>query len=135
MVIREIMKCYTWPMTLKQAADSGMALVLLFLLIGAFTHSRVFFLIAIPLLVINMAFPRFYKYFAWFWLGTTKLMGTVISRIILTLVYFLLVLPVGLIRRMIGKDSLLLTRFKKDNTSVLVTRNVTFSKKDIEKPF
>ncbi len=57
------------------------------------------------------------------------------SRLILGLIFFSMVLPVGLIRRAMGKDSLNLRKWKKDRESVYMMRDITFSKNHIEKPY
>lgn len=119
----------------KQASDTGMAIMLILLLIGLFTKNDVYYKIAIPVLIINMTFPRFYYLFAIIWFGFSKILGTVMSKIILTIVYIVLVIPVGLFRRILGKDSLKLSEFKKGDNSVMMTRNYTFTSKDIEKPY
>jgi len=119
----------------KQATDTGMAMVLLLLLIGYFTQNYLYFKIAIPVLIINMTFPMFYYPFAIAWLGFSQLLGTIVSKIILTVIYIVMVIPLGLLRRFLGKDSLQLYEFKKDAESVLKTRNIIFTAKDIEKPF
>lgn len=119
----------------KQASDSGMAAVLILLLLGFFTHDTLYYKLAIPALVINMIFPMFYYPFAIIWLGFSQLLGTVMSKIILTIVYIFMVVPVGIIRRLLGKDSLLLSKFKKGNNSVMKSRNYIFTSKDIEYPY
>jgi hypothetical protein len=119
----------------KQTSDSGMAAVLLLLLIGLFSHNNLYYKIAIPVLVINMTFPMFYYPFAIIWLGFSQLLGTIVSKIILTIIYFILVIPVGVFRRLLGKDSLQLSEFKKANKSVMQSRNHTFVSEDIENPY
>jgi polyferredoxin len=119
----------------KQASDTGMAFVLIFLLIGLFSQNNIFFKIAIPVLIIDMIFPMFFYYFAFIWLGFSHLLGTVVSKIILTIVFTIMVIPIGVFRRLIGKDSLQLTKFKKGNESVMEIRNKLFTLKDIEKPY
>ena len=119
----------------KQASDTGMAAILILLLIGLFTHNNLYYKIAIPVLIINMTFPMFYYLFAIIWLGFSQLLGTVLSKIILTIVYILMIIPVGIFRRLIGKDSLQLSEFKKGSNSVMKTRNYNFSSKDIENPY
>lgn len=126
---------FSTKITKKQASDAGMALVLIFLLIGLFSQKVIFFKIAIPILIINMIVPMFFYIFAIAWFGISHLLGTIVSKILLTIIYTILVIPFGLFRRLIGKDSLLLNRFKKDNKSVFRTRNYTFSSHDIEKPY
>ena len=65
----------------KQASDTGMAAVLILLLIGLFTHNNLYYKIAIPVLIINMTFPMFYYLFAIIWFGFSQLLGTVVSKI------------------------------------------------------
>ena len=97
----------------KQASDTGMAIVLILLLIGLFTGNNLNYKIAIAVLVVNMVFPMIYYPFAVFWLGFSTLLGTIVSKIILSIVYIVLVVPIGLLRRILGKDTLYLKEFKK----------------------
>lgn len=126
-----------FPQTIskKQASDTGMAMVLILLLIGLFSGNDLYYKIAIGVLVVNMIAPMVYYPFAVFWLGFSTLLGTVVSKIILSIVYIVFVIPVGLFRRILGKDSLLLKEFKSGSESVMKTRNHTFNAKDIEKPY
>ncbi len=119
----------------KQASDTGMALVLVLLLVGLFTQNNLYYKIAIPVLIINMIFPMFYYIFAIIWLGFSQLLGTVVSKIILTIVYFIILLPMGIFRRLLGKDSLQLSEFKKGTGTVMKSRDYNYSSNDIEKPY
>ena len=119
----------------NQASDTGLALVLILLLIGLFTQNNLYYKIAIPVLIINMIFPMFYYPFAVIWLGFSQLLGTVVSKIILTIVYFVILLPIGIFRRLLGKDSLQLSEFKKGTGTVMKSRDYNYSSSDIEKPY
>lgn len=119
----------------KQATDAGMAVVLILLLIGLFTENTLFYKIAIPVLVINMTFPMVFYPFAILWFGLSQLLGSIMSKIILAIVYIFMVIPVGAIRRLLGKDALHLSKFKKSKNSVMYTRNYNFLSKDIENPY
>ena len=119
----------------KQASDTGMAFVLILLLVGLFTQNDFYYKIAIPVLIVNMAFPMVYYPFVVVWLGFSHLLGTVVSKIILAIVYFFMVIPVGIFRRFLGKDSLQLSQFKKSNKSVMKIRNNKFKSVDLEKPY
>lgn len=121
--------------TTKQSTDTGMAMVLLLLLIGFFTGSALFYKLAIPVLLVNMIYPNFYYPVAILWLGLSALLGTIMSKIILTIVYMLLVVPIGTIRRWAGKDDLRLKNFKKTSDSVFVVRDHTYQAQDLEKPY
>ena len=121
--------------TKKESLDTGMAMVLISLLVGYFTKNVLMYKLAIPLLVINMAVPMFYFPVAVVWLGLTSLLGSVISKLLLSIVYIVVLMPVGIIRRMMGKDALLIKSFKKDSSSVMVKRDHEFSIDDILHPY
>jgi len=118
-----------------QAKDTGMAMVLICLLIVLIGHKQQFLGLAVILLLINMTKPTLFKPVAKVWLGLSHVMGTVMSKIILTILFFGMVTPVGLLRRSFGKDSLQLKKWKKDRTSVFRVRDHLFKPDDIKHPF
>lgn len=63
------------------------------------------------------------------WFRLSELLGKVMSKVILSLVYFLILLPAALLFRLTGKDQLQLKR-KKD--SYFYRRDHQYTKKDIE---
>ena len=128
-------KLFSTSITKEQAKDSGMAIVLILLLVGYFTKDDLFYRIAVPILLINMIFPMFYYPFAILWFGLSNILGAIVSKILLSVVFFIIVLPVALLRQLFGKDSLLLKKFKKSNKSVMKTRNHTYVGTDLENPF
>ena len=83
MIKKELWNYFPKTISTKQASDTGMAAVLLLLLIGLFTHNNLYYKTAIPVLVITMTFPMFYYPFAIIWLGFSTLLGTIVSKIIL----------------------------------------------------
>lgn len=121
--------------TKKQASDTGMAIVLILLLLGYFTKNILFYKIAIPVLIVNMSVPIFFYFFAIIWLGFSKLLGIITSNLVLSAIYFIVVLPMSLIRKLMGKDTLRLKEFKRNTKSVMLVRNYLFGPKDIERPF
>ena len=112
-----------------------MAMLLLLLLFSAAFKRETLVTIAIVALVVDMTFPQFYRPVAVLWLGLSHLLGTVVSKILLTLVFFGVVTPIGLARKLLGIDSLKLKDFKSCENSVMVIRNHIFTGKDIEKPY
>jgi len=119
----------------KQASDTGMAMVLILLLVGLFSHNSFYYKIAIPVLIMNMTYPMFYYYFAVIWLGFSQLLGSIVSKVLLSIVYIVFVVPVGIVRKLLGKDSLQLLDFKKEKSSVMKSRNYNYISKDIETPY
>ena len=64
----------------------------------------------------------------WGWLS--RVMGTVSNTVLLTVVFFLVLTPMALIRRLRGKDGL--RRFDATATSNFSRREQVFEKKDLE---
>ena len=121
--------------TRAQARDTGMAMVLICLLIAHFGHKPRFLSLAILILLIDMIWPSFYKPFAKIWFGFSHILGTVMSKIILGLTFFLVLTPMGLLRKVTGKDSMKIKNWKEGDASVFRVRDHTFDAGDIEQPF
>jgi len=121
--------------TKDQSRDTGMAMVLLCLLLTISPKRHWFLGAAIVLQVVNMTVPQIFRPLAVLWLGLSELLGAVVSRILLSIVFFLVVVPIGILRRLAGKDSLKLRSFKSGKDSVMLERNHTFSGQDLEHPF
>jgi hypothetical protein len=129
------MKSLVGKISKEQAKDAGMAVVLILLLLGIFLKQKVFYPIAAAALAVNMILPGIYKPFAVIWFGIANFLGPIMSKVLLTVVYILLVVPIGLLRRLLGKDSLQLKKFKKDASSVFRDRDHLFQSTDIENPY
>lgn len=121
--------------TPEQARDTGMALTLLCLLIIYFKQAYSLMPVAMLFLIVTMVWPRVYKPLAGLWFGLAHLLGTFMSKVILTLLFFVLVTPIGLIRRFLGADSLQLKKWKKGQDSVFVVRGHLVGKKDLHAPY
>jgi hypothetical protein len=122
-------------MTKDQSRDTGMAMVLLGLLIFLRTRQNGFLYAAMILHVVNMIVPRIYAPVAVLWLGLSTVLGTVMSKVLLSILYFGLVTPIGVLRRLLGRDSLKLRAFKASEESAMLVRNHLFVGHDIEKPY
>jgi hypothetical protein len=66
----------------------------------------------------------------WLWFKLALGLGWINSRILLSVIYFLVLLPIAWLSRLFTKDPLMLRRDK--STSMFVTRNHQYSKKDLE---
>ena len=121
--------------TPEQAKDTGMAMVLICLLLGYFGKFSKFLGVSIILLIITMAWPKAFKPLAGLWFGLSHLMGQVVSKIVLTLAFFLIVTPIGVIRRWMGADALQLKKWKQGRDSVFVVREGAIQGKDMTNPY
>ena len=118
-----------------KARDTGLAMVLILLLLELFVANRLFLKIAVPVLVVNMIVPQVFKPLAYLWFGLAHLLGTVMSQVLLFIVYGLMVFPVGMVRRWMGKDPMRLKKWKDGTESVFRTRDHLYTASDIDKPY
>lgn len=121
--------------TPAEARDTGMAMVLICLLLGYWGILVQFLPVSIFLLLLTMVWPNAFRPLAVLWFGLSRLLGEVVSRVVLTVLFFLLVTPIGLIRRWTGADDLQLKKWKKGEDSVFVLREGPVQEKDLIQPF
>jgi large-conductance mechanosensitive channel len=122
--------------TLKtQAKDTGLAIVLILLIIEYLKHPTPIIIAAIAVLVLVMTLPEAFRPLAKVWFGFSHFLGLIVSKIILSIVFFLIVTPVGLLRRAFGIDPMKSSAWKKGKESVLIARNHVYVKEDLEKPY
>jgi len=119
----------------EMCKDSGLALVLICLICFQVWKHQFLILLAIAFLLVAMTYPPIFKPFARFWFGLSTALGTVVSKIILSVAFFTIVLPVGLVRRLMGKDAMMIKSWKRGNASVFRQRDHRFSADDLEHPY
>ena len=119
----------------SQSKDTGMAIVLLCMLFGYIGQDDRSIIMAIVFLVINMTFPVIYRPFAKVWLGVSGILGRIMSKLLLSSIFFIIVTPVGCIMKMFGVDLLKLKKWKQDTSSVFKIRDHLYTPDDIEKPY
>jgi carbamoyltransferase len=118
----------------------GLTLGLAFLLLGViliFRHraaGRPFALLAALLLLLAGFAPQWLRLIYRPWMRFAELLGAIMSRVILTILFFLAVTPVGLLQRLFGKRPLDL-RFKGNDATYWHRRTVKFAPADYEKQF
>lgn len=121
--------------TPDKCKDAGLALVLICLLAFQAWKLPVLMLLAVIFLLVAMTYPPVFKPFAKLWFGLSTALGTVVSKIILTVFFFLLVFPLGFLRRIMGKDAMQFKSWKKGQESVFRVRNHRFTAEDLEHPY
>jgi len=129
------MKIDSKTITKEQCKDSGLALVLICLICFQVWKATALMLLAIVFLLIAMTYPPLFKPFARLWFALSTAIGTVVSKIILTLLFFTVLCPVALVRKLMGKDAMQLKSWKKGNASVFRIREHRFDNKDLEHPY
>lgn len=119
----------------RQCLETAMLLSAVLLLISLLNSFQEIGWVSLGILLLALLVPRLFYLLAKLWFGLALILGWFSSRILLALIFFLLVTPVGLLRRWMGKDRLMLRQFKKDSTSVMIKRNHRFTAEDLHRPF
>jgi ABC-type multidrug transport system fused ATPase/permease subunit len=93
---------------------------------------KISWLITVAMLIgiVSAFIPVAAKGIEWFWLKLAMGLGWVNSRILLSLVYFLFLLPIAWLSRFFTKDPLTLRNRK--TSSLFSDRNHLYTKKDLE---
>ena len=129
------MNPFTVQFTRKKLSDAGIAFTLLVLLLGYFLHSQLFYIIAIFAALANVISPVIFYPFAVVWYAFARIMGHVMSALVLTSVFIILIIPFGIARKLIGKTKLMFPDFNKGNKSIMHDREQMYTSADIAKPF
>jgi len=125
------------PLTIlkKQSVDTGILLALLSTLAGLYTDRSLFFIIAAVLLFLLLLYPAIFMLPAVLWFGFARLLSRFMSSVLLTLIFYIMVLPVGLLRKAAGHDRLKLKNFNRTNSSTWENRNHLFKPDDLTRMF
>lgn len=123
------------PITAVQQRDTILALLLILLIAFYFLHSIWLIHAMAVVLVTGMVVPALYTPAARFWFGFSHLLGSVMSRVIMGVLFFALVTPIGLFRRMLGKDAMRLKQWRKDDSTAFVVREHRYTPEDFKHPY
>jgi hypothetical protein len=121
--------------TKEEAKDTGMVLALIFFLISYYTNNIDICLLAAFVLLVNLTIFNIYKPIAKIWLSLAHALGRLTSLIILSIIYIILIIPVGIFRRLMKFDSLSLKQWKLNELSVLKVREHSYEAKDLDDPY
>jgi hypothetical protein len=93
-------------------------------------HLPILSKIALGIGVLSVLFPLLAKWIEWAWLKLALGLGWINSRVILSVIYFVFLMPIAWISKLFTKDPMSLQR--KKTASLFVTRNHLYTKKDLE---
>lgn len=121
--------------TTKQSVDTGMCLALACIIIGFLHGKSAWYAAAAIFLIINMTVPLLFRPASIVLFTVSDFFGIIVSKLILTCIYVLLLTPVGMMRRVIGKDPLCLKNFKQSDQSVFLMKTGNVTQDDFKNPF
>lgn len=120
-------------MSEKWVRDTGVVFALLFLLLGykwgpSYLAASAAFLLAL------LFVPAVLRPLAWCWLKLTEGLGFVMNRVFFGLVFFAVIVPVGLLRRLLKGDARDLVKQKVLSTA-FIHRDHTVTADDLAQPY
>lgn len=118
--------------TSKQITDTNIVLAFVLIIIGLHFNMRLYFFAAGALLLFTLIIPRVFKPVTVAWFGISKVLEWITSRLLLGILFYFLVTPVGVLRRILGKDRLQLKGFKNGSATAFTKRKHFFIREDLE---
>lgn len=119
----------------KQCTEFGLMSILVVIFLALYFKQNDLVKAAFVLTLLTITFPNIFYPFAAGWFGLSKLLAILSSNILMTIVFFVLVTPVGLFRRLLKKDSLKLGQFKKSSKSVMIDTYHLYTDRDLKDTF
>jgi hypothetical protein len=119
----------------KEVVDTGMAATLVLLIFGIITEDISFMMYSAVALFLNMTFSSVYTYVAIFWLSLSHYLGLMMSNVILSLIYFVIIIPIALFRSLLGHDPMRLREWKLGKDSLFIERNFSYGEDDLKHPY
>ena len=101
--------------TLPSNKKFGLFFVLIFFFTSDKSNAYIFFTISLSLLIISFICPSILKIPNFLWMKLGMILGMIVSPIILSVLFFLVITPIGLLLKVFGKDVLLIKN-KKENS-------------------
>lgn len=123
--------CYSnFIMTDKWVKDTGLVFALIFLVLG-FKYGEEFLSLSVAILFLSIFVPSVLYPLAFVWLKIAELLSLVVPRVLLSVVFFAIIFPIGILRQFIKGDTLCISGWRKVRTNFVDRRHV-FSRQDLD---
>ena len=96
---------------------------------------QIFLVFGIILSLIAIAIPSVLKPVYWMWMIFATILGWIMTRVILSILFYIIVTPIGLIARLLGKQFIELQWNKESSTYWNYRFRDSFKKEKYEKQF
>jgi len=124
---------------LNQNRDTGLAICLILAILMVFLPHPVIALCLLGSLVLTMVNPRWCFWMTPIWFGFSHILGTVVSKVIFSVLFWSLVVPMGQFRKLTGRDPMHLKWWSSKKTatteSAFVNRDHTYTLQDLQTPY
>ncbi len=115
--------------TREKQIETCLVIVTGLLIFWLIYHVKVLVTIAVAVGIIGAFIPSLARWIHWAWYKLAEVMGFVMSKVLLSLVFFVFLFPISLIYRMFNKDTL---QLKKKAGSYWTVREHSYTGKDLE---
>ena len=122
-------------LTKQRCMEFGLLVVLICSLWAYYKQEYKLILFACLFALMSLIAPLLFYPFAWCWFRLAAILNRLSTTVILALLYFLLVIPVGVVQRLLGRDPLRIRQFKKGQQSVMIIRNHIYEPQDLSHTF
>jgi H+/gluconate symporter-like permease len=112
--------------------ETILILVIFMIVLYWINKENIFLIAAAIVALMAVLVPPAGRAIHWVWMKFAEGLGFVMSKIMLTLIYIILVIPLGWITGKLGKSSI---RLKQGGKSYFTERNHTYNKEDLENPW
>lgn len=124
-------KTFASNISKQQTREFGMLTVLVTSFLLLYLKQNNLTAVVFSLTLMTLLFPVVFYPFAVCWFGLSRIMGVISTWILLVAVFLIIVIPISLVRKMIGSDALKIKQFKKSRRSVMTDRNHVFMDSDL----
>ncbi len=118
-----------------QCRDTALAFAFIALLVWFFTENIWWIYGCMGLVLLAMIWPSAMTYPAKIWFGFSHVLGTFMSKVLLSVIYMLILMPVSLVRRILSKDTMQKKAYNDGKNSAFIVREHTFTNDDITHPY
>ena len=115
----------------QQCVEFGQVAILFVLFFAVKYKTAIWVDVAFGLALVTVLIPYLFYPFAFLWFGLSKILSVVGPVILMAIIFFVVVMPIGLFRKLMGSDNLKLRQFKKASGSVMHVRDHVFTKDDL----
>ncbi len=133
MGVRELVNRHR--MTHRRRLEGLLSLGLVLLILSIVLDLRQLVTAAAVVIFLSLASETISTLVSAAWWGLTGLIGRVVSGVLLALVYFIIVTPMGLVRRLFGQGPPSLRPLPRDGEPALEVRDHPFGPADFERPW
>ena len=113
----------------QKSLETVLVLVLAQIIIFLFTRHLLWLYTGVALGVLGLFIPFLVDKIHYAWMKLAHLLGYIMSRVILTLIFFLVLLPLTLLSRFSSRNAM---ELKRKRTSTFKDRNYTYTRESLE---